>query len=50
MTTAKQEKPKAVEKKLSYKDQKELDELPKKMGQLATEIQAANDAMAKPGF
>jgi ATP-binding cassette subfamily F protein uup len=47
---AKQEKPKAVEKKLSYKDQKELDELPKKMEQLEKDIQAANDAMAEPGF
>lgn len=46
----KQEKPKAVDKKLSYKDQKELDELPQKMERLEKDIQAAHNTMAEPDF
>ncbi len=47
---SKQEKPKNIEKKRSYKDQKELDELPQKMEQLEKEIQLAHDTMAEPDF
>ena len=47
---SKQEKPKTIEKKRSYKDQKELDELPQKMEQLEKEIQLAHDTMAEPDF
>ncbi len=47
-TTAK--RPKAKSTKLSYKDQRELDELPKRIEGLDAELAATHAAMAEPGF
>ncbi len=43
-------KPKSVVKKLSYKDQRELDELPKQIEKLDTELAAIQAEMADPDF
>jgi ABC transport system ATP-binding/permease protein len=42
--------PKPKQKKLSYKDQRELDGLPKKIEQLDSELVELHAAMAAPGF
>ncbi len=42
--------PKPKSKKLSYKDQLELDGLPKKIEELDAELASAQDAIAQPGF
>ena len=54
-TTATEPKPKAKSQanrpaKLSYKDQRELDELPKKIEQLESEIEQCHADMADPAF
>ncbi len=43
-------KPKSVAKKLSYKDQRELDELPKQIEKLDAELAAIQAKMADPDF
>jgi len=45
-----QQKPKVAPKKLSYKDQQELDSLPKKIEELDAEIEAIQAEMASPTF
>jgi ATP-binding cassette subfamily F protein uup len=43
-------KPKSRPTKLSYKDQRELDALPKTIEELDAELEAAHAAIAQPGF
>ncbi|MDG0969272.1 MAG: ATP-binding cassette domain-containing protein [Porticoccaceae bacterium] len=52
VVTAHKEKPKAApaNKKLSYKEQRELDELPKKIEQIETQISAISLQMSDPQF
>ncbi|MDX1335447.1 MAG: ATP-binding cassette domain-containing protein, partial [Gammaproteobacteria bacterium] len=45
-STARTDKP----KKLSYKDQRELDQLPKKIETLETEVEALQEQMSQPDF
>ena len=42
--------PAAAKKKLSYKDQRELEQLPTRIEQLETDIAASTAAMQDPGF
>ena len=46
----KEAKENAQKKKLSYKDQRDLDALPVKIEQLETEMERLHDEMADPGF
>jgi ATP-binding cassette subfamily F protein uup len=43
-------KPKSKSTKLSYKDQRELDAMPKRIEELDAELAAAHAAIAEPGF
>ncbi len=45
-----EEKPKANKKKLSYKDQRELDQLPDRIAELEAEQEALQQKMADPAF